>query len=218
MTSTLMTETLGGVDDRSADRPEALSVPRTMHQSQSLLATGVGHNRSVAAPFIAMLPFDIDVDPSILGPEQRLWASKPVLGVPHRPPSIDVGGMLCDCVRVQATDLRDARRQAQQARENRRDGDGDTVAVVVDIEVLIGQTSADARASLAQRGSRGVTDDRRPPPMRYVGTASGLRSLIDDIHTLRIADGVMLLPLGGASMIYDLIGDVLCTLNMAPVD
>ena len=72
--------------------------------------------------------------------------------------------------------------------------DPDSVAVLVDLEILIAPEARSARKELAQLDSA-LTSPRVPVSLHYVGTPSGLGSLIADIRAAEVADGVTLLPL-----------------------
>jgi hypothetical protein len=101
-----------------------------------------------------------------------------------------------DVLRIRAADLRDLAHKAAAARE-----DAPHAVVVVDIDVLIAQDIRTARAALSDSGYE--CGDR----MVYVGTPAGLAGLVADIHALGIADGAVLVPLGGDGVLQ-LIRDV----------
>ena len=66
--------------------------------------------------------------------------------------------------------------------------------MLVDLEILIAPEARSARKELAQLDSA-LTSPRVPVSLHYVGTPSGLGSLIADIRAAEVADGVTLLPL-----------------------
>lgn len=84
-------------------------------------------------------------------------------------------------VRVTPCDLRDATHRVAAARE-RAPG----LEVLIDIRAVIAADSHTARALAHGRAG--------DPGLLYVGTPAGLAGLVVDIHTLRIADGAMLIP------------------------
>lgn len=107
--------------------------------------------------------------------------------------------LTADCaelVRIEAGNLRDAARREAVARELHPDA-----TLLVDVEVVIAGDAQSARRRLA------ALDPATPATLRYVGTPVGLAGLIADIHTLRIADGVVLIPLDRTDTV-DLIPEV----------
>lgn len=92
-------------------------------------------------------------------------------------------------IRIRACDLRAACRQTSNLHAEAA-AQGFAVAVIVDIEVSIDRDVHAARKSLTVLDAKGAEDN-----LRYVGTAVGLAGLIADIHALRLADGVALVPL-----------------------
>jgi alkanesulfonate monooxygenase SsuD/methylene tetrahydromethanopterin reductase-like flavin-dependent oxidoreductase (luciferase family) len=107
-------------------------------------------------------------------------------------------------LRVQATDLRDARQKVATIRGEV----GQDVPALLDVEVMIARDSRSARTSLAILDSA-LRTARRPVSLLYIGTASGLAGLIADIHTLGIADGVILQPLVLPGVLSHILGEVL---------
>lgn len=95
-------------------------------------------------------------------------------------------------VRVRAPDLRAAKRIRDEIRGRAADDgrDPDSVTVLVDVAVVVDDDvrAAQRRAQVEWRGRTG-TDT-----LFYVGTPSGLASLLADIHVLGVADGVTLVP------------------------
>jgi alkanesulfonate monooxygenase SsuD/methylene tetrahydromethanopterin reductase-like flavin-dependent oxidoreductase (luciferase family) len=117
-------------------------------------------------------------------------------------------GRLDTPLRVQAADLRDAYQKVATI----RDEAGHDVPTLLDVEVMIARDSRSARTSLAILDSA-LRTVRRPASLFYVGTPTGLAGLIADIHTLGIADGVILRPLvlpGVLSHILDEVLPALC--------
>ncbi len=123
-------------------------------------------------------------------PAPDYWADLTV-GRPGEPP-LDPAGPSGNVIRVRATDLRDAGKIRDRIRsEATTEGrDPESVTVLVDLEVLV---HPDARA--ARRHARiESTACREPRTLSYVGTPEGLASLIADIHSVGVADGVTLVP------------------------
>lgn len=87
-------------------------------------------------------------------------------------------------------------REAQRARSLLRAGIRDTArfAVALEVEVAIAPSAASARAAVA-----GVPDELDGGTVRYVGTPSGLVTLIRDIYAAEVADAVILTPLDGSA-------------------
>ena len=112
--------------------------------------------------------------------------------------------------RVQATDLRDAYQKVATVRTEV----GNDVPTMLDVEVMIAEDSRSARTSLAILDSA-LRTVRRPASMLYVGTPSGLAGLIADIHTLGIADGVILRPLLLPAVLVHILDEVVPTLYPA---
>lgn len=119
-------------------------------------------------------------------------------------------GPLDDALRVQATDLRDAYQKVATIRAEA----GHEVQTLLDVEVMIAQDSRSARTSLAILDSA-LRAPRRPASLLYVGTPSGLAGLIADIHTLDIADGVILRPLVLPGVLSHILDEVLPALDPA---
>jgi hypothetical protein len=119
-------------------------------------------------------------------------------------------------LRVQAADLRDAHHKVAAIRSEM----GHEVPTLLDVEVMIAQDSHSARTSLAILDSA-LRTMRRPASLLYVGTPTGLAGLIADIHTLGIADGVILRPLvvpGVLSCILDEVLPALYPAGLQPCD
>ncbi|OZE80366.1 hypothetical protein CH305_12345 [Rhodococcus sp. 15-649-2-2] len=98
-----------------------------------------------------------------------------------------------DIVRIQASDLREAQQQRARLRAEavERGESADGTAVFLDLEIHI---AADART--ARREFAGLDAPISPSSIRYVGTPSGLASLISDVTAADVADGVTLTVLG----------------------
>ncbi|OZC84591.1 hypothetical protein CH254_19355 [Rhodococcus sp. 06-412-2C] len=94
-----------------------------------------------------------------------------------------------DIVRIQASDLREAQQQRARLRAEavERGESADGTAVFLDLEIHI---AADART--ARREFAGLDAPISPSSIRYVGTPSGLASLISDVTAADVADGVTL--------------------------
>ncbi|MGW0039591.1 hypothetical protein [Gordonia sp. NPDC003376] len=87
-------------------------------------------------------------------------------------------------------------RDAQRARSLLRAGSRDTAnfSVALEVEVAIAPHPASARAAVAQ-----LPDELDGGTVRYVGTPSGLLTLIRDIYAAEVADAVLLVPLDGSA-------------------
>ena len=85
-------------------------------------------------------------------------------------------------------------RDAQRARSVLRSGTRDTAsfAVALEVEVAVAANAAAARAAVAH-----LPDELDGATVRYVGTVSGLATLIRDIYAAEVADAVVLVPLEG---------------------
>ena len=92
-------------------------------------------------------------------------------------------------VRIVASDLREAQQQRARLHAEAVDrGDSaDNLAVFLDLEIYI---AADART--ARREFAALDAPASPSSIRYVGTPSGLASLISDVTAADVADGVTL--------------------------
>ena len=123
-------------------------------------------------------------------PGPDYWADLTV-GRPGEPP-LDPAAPSGNVIRVRAADLREAGKIRDRIRiEAVSEGrDPDAVTVLVDLEVLV---DPDARAARRHARIEG-TARREPGTLSYVGTPEGLGSLIADIHSVGLADGVTLVP------------------------
>lgn len=108
-------------------------------------------------------------------------------------------------VRVRAADLREARTLRDRARADAaaQGRNPDSVTVLVDIDVVV---DADARSARRRAQAAWRNGAGGPGSVSYVGTPQGLAGLIADIHAVRVADGVTLVPVGGGDSV-DLIVD-----------
>lgn len=99
-----------------------------------------------------------------------------------------------DVVRIQASDLREAQLQRARLRAEtvERGESAEGTAVFLDLEIHI---AADARTARREFAALDAPVD--PASIRYVGTPSGLASLISDVTAADVADGVTLLVHGG---------------------
>lgn len=115
-----------------------------------------------------------------------MTASRPALVV-----VIDGDSAARNLTRVSAADLQLAQRERGYLRAQAREDGREPVAVALEVEVVVDEQAAQARAEYAR------LDATRSGTIRYVGTPSGLRSLIDDVYAAEVADAVVLRPLGG---------------------
>lgn len=95
-------------------------------------------------------------------------------------------------------------RDAQRARSLLRAGARDTAnyTVTLEVEAAIAPDAAAARAvAAAQSADSAQSADRAQPEetVRYIGTPSGLISLIRDVYAAEVADAVVIVPLDGSS-------------------
>lgn len=98
--------------------------------------------------------------------------------------------------RLRSEDLGAAQTMTRRlkAHESQAGRDLSELVVLLEIEVLISSDSAAARAELRELDAQ-MPAPSSPNTVRYVGTPRGLASLIADIHTVGVADGVILVPL-----------------------
>lgn len=94
------------------------------------------------------------------------------------------GGDDAAVVRIVAADLSVAQNRYRTLRETDPDA-----RVFVDVDVHLAADARTARREVAESGRA-----PRPDSLQYVGTATGLISLIADIVTVRAADGVTVRP------------------------
>nr|WP_314142596.1 hypothetical protein [uncultured Rhodococcus sp.] len=96
-------------------------------------------------------------------------------------------------VHIQASDLRESQQHRARVRAEAvdRGESADSTAVFLDLEIHI---AADART--ARREFAALDAPTGPASIRYVGTPSGLASLISDVTAAEVADGVTLTVLG----------------------
>ncbi|MGW4477551.1 hypothetical protein [Rhodococcus triatomae] len=132
--------------------------------------------------------------------------------------TLDLVGDPGSVVRVRAHDLGEAHRKREIVRNRaERDGrDPDTIAVLLDVEVLLADDHRSAYRELA-RLDAGLPDRRVPESIWYAGTARGLVGLLSDIRTAGVADGVTLLPLVLPQVLDRVVDDVLPPLHAAGV-
>ncbi|GAA1482722.1 hypothetical protein GCM10009624_31620 [Gordonia sinesedis] len=97
-------------------------------------------------------------------------------------------------------------RDAQRARSLLRTGARDTANYVValEIEVVIAADAASARAVAGTHAEPTAhagreVGDRVGETVRYIGTPSGLISLIRDVYAAEVADAVLIVPLDGSA-------------------
>ncbi|WP_223205588.1 hypothetical protein [Gordonia jinghuaiqii] len=93
---------------------------------------------------------------------------------------------------------RETLRDAQRARSLLRAGSHDPAKFVValEVEVAIAPQAASARAAAEHAGRFAAIDSET---VRYVGTVSGLTTLLRDIYAAEVADAVILTPIDGAA-------------------
>ncbi|MGW5074553.1 hypothetical protein [Rhodococcus sp. NPDC004095] len=128
--------------------------------------------------------------------------------------TLDLVGDPGSVIRVRARDLGEAQRRRETARiRAAADGrDPDTVAVLLDVEVLLADDHRAARRELA-RLDAGLIEPHVPESLSYIGTPSGLAGLIADIRAAGVADGVTLLPLVLPRVLDRVVDDVLPMLH-----
>ncbi|HET8993400.1 MULTISPECIES: hypothetical protein [unclassified Rhodococcus (in: high G+C Gram-positive bacteria)] len=111
-------------------------------------------------------------------------------------------------VRVRAADLREARKLRDRARADAsaEGRDPDALTVLVDLEVIV-----DLEARVARRRAQDAW--RRAgggaAGLSYVGTPTGLAGLIADIHAVKVADGVTLIPVAGGITVDNIVDGTL---------
>ncbi|MGW0173385.1 hypothetical protein ACWDUM_06025 [Rhodococcus sp. NPDC003322] len=139
--------------------------------------------------------------------------------------TLDLVGDPGSVIRVRARDLGEAQRRRETARiRAAADGrDPDTVAVLLDVEVLLADDHRAARRELARLDACGGTslhevlggriEPHVPESISYIGTPSGLAGLIADIRAAGVADGVTLLPLVLPRVLDRVVDDVLPMLH-----
>lgn len=132
--------------------------------------------------------------------------------------SLDLVGDPGSVVRVRAHDLGEAqrRRDSARARAAAEGRDPDSVAVLLDVEVLLADDHRAARHELA-RLDAGLVEPHVPDSISYVGTASGLAGLLADIRAAEVADGVTLLPMVLPRVLDRVVDDVLPALHAGGV-
>ncbi|GAA5058722.1 LLM class flavin-dependent oxidoreductase [Nocardia callitridis] len=114
-----------------------------------------------------------------------------------------------DLIRVSAPDLATARARRTLLRTALADAgrDPDTVAVLLDLDLLLAASTDAAEAGLAQLDAWAADTPAATastPGLRHLGTASQLRALLDTVHESGAADGVTLRPLAVAATIAQL--------------
>ncbi|MEE2058707.1 hypothetical protein [Rhodococcus artemisiae] len=140
------------------------------------------------------------------GPGPDVWADLTVDRDGGGP--LDLSAAPATVVRVRAADLREARkiRDRVRADASAEGRDPDTLTVLVDLEVIV-----DVEARLARRRAQDAwrKDGGGATGLSYVGTPSGLAGLIADIHAVKVADGVTLIPVGGGVTVDNVIDGTL---------
>ena len=115
-----------------------------------------------------------------------MTVSRPALVV-----TVDGEPAATSLTRVRAADLRLAQRERGYLRAEAERAGREPAAVAREVDVVIDERAADARASYAPSGAA-------PQGITYIGTPSGLKSLIEDVYAAEVADAVVLRPVGGA--------------------
>lgn len=115
-----------------------------------------------------------------------MTVSRPALLV-----TIDGAPETVPLTRVRAADLRIAQKQRGYLRAEAERAGREPGAVALEVDVVIDELAATARASYTPSGEAGQG-------ITYVGTPSGLKSLIEDVYAAEVADAVVLRPVGGA--------------------
>lgn len=139
---------------------------------------------------LTVRPLRVAVElPGIDSPDY--WADL-TLGRPHDPP-LDLSAESSNVERVRAVDLRETRAKRERIRAEAVESgrDPDSITVLVDLEVVL---APDARTARIRKSGRSSVIRADPPTLSYVGTPHGLAGLIADIHAVRVADGVTLVP------------------------
>jgi hypothetical protein len=97
--------------------------------------------------------------------------------------------------RIRQPELRGGIRERGQMRADweHLGNDPADLVVALEIDVLIADDAATARAELLRLG-----ESRFGDTVRYIGTANGLLTLILDIYTAEVADAVILRPIDAA--------------------
>lgn len=122
--------------------------------------------------------------------------------------SLDLSAAPPTVVRVRAVDLREARKIRDRVRADAvaEGRDPDTLTVLVDLEVIV-----DVEARVARRRAQDAwrRDGGGAAGLSYVGTPSGLGGLIADIHAVKVADGVTLIPVAGGATVDNIVDGAL---------
>lgn len=128
--------------------------------------------------------------------------------------SLDLAGDPESVIRIRAHDLGAAtrRRELARSRAEQAGRDPDSIAVLLDVEVLLGDDHRGARRELA-RLDAALPEPHAPQSISYVGSASGLAGLLADIQAAGVADGVTLLPLILPKVLDRVVDDVLPVLH-----
>ena len=113
-------------------------------------------------------------------------------------------------VRIRATDLADAQRvrASIRAEVDAEGGDPTTVAVLVDVSVLIAPQARSARSALIRLDGL-LRGPRKNDSLEYIGTPTGLAGLIADMYAVGVADGVTVLPLTERTVVEHLVDETL---------
>lgn len=133
----------------------------------------------------------------------------------------DDGGLSHDhttIVRIQAADMAQANRERATLRSEIRakGGHPDDIAVLVDIAVLIAPEARTARKELMTLDSM-LPGPRPSASLEYIGTPTGLASLIADLYVVGVVDGVTLLPMSEPAVLDHVVDESLPWLTLRGV-
>jgi alkanesulfonate monooxygenase SsuD/methylene tetrahydromethanopterin reductase-like flavin-dependent oxidoreductase (luciferase family) len=123
------------------------------------------------------------------------------------PEALDVAARSADIVRISAPGTAQATtaRLDVQAAAAEAGRDPSEITVLLDVEVLLGATDAEAGEELARLEA--ITPGPGPEGIRHVGTPEGLAALVGEVVRAHAADGVTFVPLalpGGADRRHSL--------------
>lgn len=118
-------------------------------------------------------------------------------------------------VRIQATDMARAHRERATLRSEieAEGGDPDSIAVLVDVAVLIAPQARTARKQLMKLDTNS-SGPRTIESLEYVGTPLGLAGLIADLYVVGVIDGVTILPLAERAVLDHIVNESLPWLTL----
>ncbi|WP_157978611.1 MULTISPECIES: hypothetical protein [Nocardia] len=120
-------------------------------------------------------------------------------------------------VRIQAPDLVEAAQRSAHVRTAAESAGGPaTVSVLVEIAVMIARDAPAARDRLARLDAY-LEQPWIPDSLSYVGTPTGLAGLLTDLHSVGVADGVVLQPMLLPEVLEHIAFDTLPRLESAGV-